>query len=102
MDTSTDTPLNLGWALTFPNVGWINTIKVLADIFHLEGFYIWHIVMTICMFCTWIVLATLTVTAFWRGKIFMAKPEDVVEDSWRILRDEEKQPRAPASDSRYV
>ena len=30
---------------------------------------------------TWLVLFFLTLMAFWRGKILMAKPEDVVIDS---------------------
>lgn len=36
-------------------------------------------VVLICI--TWIVLFFLTMMAFWRGKILMAKPEDVVIDS---------------------
>ena len=36
-------------------------------------------VVLICI--TWLVLFFLTLMAFWRGKILMAKPEDVVLDS---------------------
>lgn len=32
------------------------------------------------MCVTWLVLATLTVIAFWKGEIFLAKDEDVVRD----------------------
>lgn len=78
------------WALTFPNVGWISTIKVLADIFHLEGFYVWHIIMTVFICCTWVVLASLTLLAFWKGKILLADPEDVVKDSRSLLRGEKR------------
>jgi tellurite resistance protein TehA-like permease len=90
--------LSLGWALTFPNVGWISTIRVLADIFHLEGFYIWHTIMATLMASTWVVLIILTAMAFWKGKIFMAKPEDVLKDARKGLFDDEKQPRTNGSD----
>ena len=70
-----------GWALTFPNVGFIATIRVLADIFDLQSFYVWHIIMVVLICITWLVLFFLTMMAFWRGKILMAKPEDVVIDS---------------------
>ena len=36
-------------------------------------------VVFICI--TWLILFFLTLMAFWRGKILMAKPEDVVIDS---------------------
>lgn len=36
-------------------------------------------VVFICI--TWLVLFFLTLMAFWRGKILMAKPEDVVMDT---------------------
>ncbi|TFK52714.1 hypothetical protein OE88DRAFT_1292460 [Heliocybe sulcata] len=70
------------WALTFPNVGWINVIKVLGDVFHIEGFYVLHVVMTVVICITWAVLFVLTVVAFWRGKIFMANGQDVLEDTF--------------------
>ncbi|THH28722.1 hypothetical protein EUX98_g5462 [Antrodiella citrinella] len=68
------------WALTFPNVGWISTIRVLGDIFNLKGFFIWHLVMTIIMCTVWVVLFSLTLLAFWKGKIFYARDEDVLKD----------------------
>lgn len=61
-------------------VGWIATIRVLGDIFDLEGFFVWHLIMAIAMCTVWIVLFTLTAVAFWKGKIFLAKDEDVVQD----------------------
>ncbi|KXN82849.1 Malic acid transport protein [Leucoagaricus sp. SymC.cos] len=52
------------WALTFPNVGWIATLRELGDIFQLRGFYVLHLIMAIAM-----------------GAIFKSPPEVVVEDS---------------------
>ncbi|KAF8993505.1 voltage-dependent anion channel [Cyathus striatus] len=69
------------WALTFPNVGWIATLRVLGDIFELEGFIVVHLLMTILMCVTWVVLFVLTMVAFFKGKIFNSKPEDVLKDS---------------------
>ncbi|KAI0632605.1 voltage-dependent anion channel-domain-containing protein [Trametes polyzona] len=69
------------WALTFPNVGWISTIRVLGDIFHLQGFFVWHLIMTVTLCAVWLVLFTLTVLAFCKGKIFLAKEEEVIKDS---------------------
>ncbi|KAI0742252.1 voltage-dependent anion channel-domain-containing protein [Daedaleopsis nitida] len=69
------------WALTFPNVGWISTVRVLGDIFNLPGFHTWHLVMTILMCSVWLVLFCLTVWAFVKGKIFLAKPEEVLQDT---------------------
>ncbi|KAH9926628.1 voltage-dependent anion channel-domain-containing protein [Epithele typhae] len=68
------------WALTFPNVGWIATIRVLGDIFDIQGFYTWHLIMTILLASAWIVLIVLTFWAFLKGKIFLAKPEEVIHD----------------------
>ena len=56
-------------------------MRVLGDIFQLPGFHTWHLVMTILMCSVWIVLFCLTVWAFVKGKIFMAKPEEVIQDS---------------------
>lgn len=69
------------WALTFPNVGWIATIRTLGDIFNLKGFFIWHTIMAVIMVIIWLILIVLTGLAFWKGKIFMAKDEDVLQDS---------------------
>ncbi|KAK0244551.1 voltage-dependent anion channel-domain-containing protein [Armillaria nabsnona] len=69
------------WALTFPNVGWIATTRLLGDIFNIEGLYIVHMFMAILMVFTWIALFVLTVVAFWRGLIFRSQEEDVLKDS---------------------
>lgn len=54
---------------------------MLGDIFDLEGFYVWHLLMAILMCTVWLILFTLTALAFWKGKIFMAKDEDVIKDT---------------------
>ncbi|CAA7261553.1 unnamed protein product [Cyclocybe aegerita] len=69
------------WALTFPNVGWIVTLRLLGDIFHIHGFHIIHVIMCIVMFTTWAILFILTVVAFVKGSIFSSNPEDVVKDA---------------------
>ena len=82
----------------FPNVGFISVIRVLADIFDLPGFIVWHTIMVVFICITWAVLFFLTLMAFWRGKIFFATPEDVLKDtpaskrrgSSRVSDDEEK------------
>ena len=71
-------------------VGWISTIRALGDIFELKGFFVWHTTMAVIMCIVWIVLFTLTVFAFFKGKIFMAKDEDVLKDSNMIPKDVEK------------
>jgi hypothetical protein len=68
------------WALTFPNVGWINTTRALGDIFHIQGFFTIHLIFVCIMCATWLVLIVLTAWAFWRGEIFFAKNEDVLAD----------------------
>ena len=62
-------------------MGWISTVRVLGDIFELRGFHTWHLVMTVLMCAVWLVLFFFTVWAFVKGKIFMAKPEEVIQDS---------------------
>ena len=47
--------------------------------------------MTILMCVVWIILFTLTLLAFWKGKIFLAKDEDVWMDTVVKDEDEEKQ-----------
>ena len=37
-------------------------------------------IMVIIMCIVWLVLFSLTAVAFWKGKIFMAKDEDVIND----------------------
>ncbi|KAJ3848962.1 voltage-dependent anion channel [Lentinula lateritia] len=68
------------WALTFPNVGWISTTRVLGDVLHIPGLYDVHLVMTILMCLTWAVLFILTVAAFWKGLIFYSQDDDVLKD----------------------
>ncbi|ETW79319.1 C4-dicarboxylate transporter [Heterobasidion irregulare TC 32-1] len=72
------------WALTFPNgafaVGWISTLRVLGDTLNIEGFYAVHLVMAVIMCTVWLVLFVLTIMAFWKGKIFLAKSEEVIQD----------------------
>jgi hypothetical protein len=70
-----------GWALTFPNVGWINTLRALGDIFGIKGFSVWHAIMTFLVCMVWLILFGLTILAFVRGKIFMAKDADVWKDT---------------------
>ncbi|KAI0654597.1 voltage-dependent anion channel-domain-containing protein [Cubamyces menziesii] len=69
------------WALTFPNVGWISTIRVLGDVFKLKGFYVWHLAMAVLMCAVWLVLFALTAYAFVKGKIFLARREEVLQDA---------------------
>ena len=40
--------------------------------------------MTIIMCCTWFVLFCLTTIAFWEGKIFNSKAEDVIRDMYDL------------------
>ena len=61
-------------------MGFISVIRVLADIFDLPGFIVWHSIMVVFICVTWTVLFFLTLMAFWRGKIFLANPEDVLKD----------------------
>ncbi|KAF5388724.1 hypothetical protein D9757_004805 [Collybiopsis confluens] len=68
------------WALTFPNVGWISTTRVLADLFHIPGFTYIHFAMAVLMCATWAILFVLTVIAFWKGLIFCSEDEDVLKD----------------------
>ena len=65
-------------------------MRVLGDIFNIQGFFVWHLVMTVLMCAVWVVLFALTVLAFWKGKIFLAKDEDVWKDTVG-KEDEEKQ-----------
>ncbi|KAF8321246.1 hypothetical protein DL93DRAFT_1624708 [Clavulina sp. PMI_390] len=58
------------WALTFPNVGWISTVKLLGDDLKIPGFYVLHDILTIAMCITWLLLVVFTATAFWRREIF--------------------------------
>ena len=53
---------------------------MLGDTFELQGFFTWHLIMTILMCAVWLVLFVLTLLAFFKGKIFLAKPEEVLDD----------------------
>ncbi|KAF9522586.1 voltage-dependent anion channel-domain-containing protein [Crepidotus variabilis] len=75
------------WALTFPNVGWIATLRLLGDIFHIRGFYVLHLIMCILMCFTWAILFVLTVVAFAKGRIFQSNEEDVVKDAGMYLQE---------------
>ncbi|KAK0452754.1 voltage-dependent anion channel-domain-containing protein [Desarmillaria tabescens] len=68
------------WALTFPNVGWITATRSLGDIFEIQGFWTFHLVMTILMCITWLFLFIFTVIAFCKGRIFKSRKEDVIRD----------------------
>ncbi|KAK0202326.1 voltage-dependent anion channel-domain-containing protein [Desarmillaria ectypa] len=68
------------WALTFPNVGWINATRSLGDIFQIQGFFMFHLVMTVLMCITWLALFIFTVIAFCKGRIFKSRKEDVIRD----------------------
>ena len=59
--------------------------------FNLKGFFTWHLVMTILMVCVWLILFVLTVWAFIKGKIFLAKPEEVIQDTVGAKEPEEAQ-----------
>jgi tellurite resistance protein TehA-like permease len=71
---------DVGWALTFPNVGWISSLRVLGDTLQIPGFFVLHTIMAILMCTVWVVLFGLTAVAFWKGKIFLAAEADVLRD----------------------
>lgn len=75
--------LDVGWALTFPNVGWISCLRVLGDTLQIPGFYVLHAIMATLMCVVWVVLFGLTALAFWKGKIFFATEADVLRDENR-------------------
>ncbi|PPQ78757.1 hypothetical protein CVT25_010760 [Psilocybe cyanescens] len=74
------------WAVTFPNVGWIATLRLLGDIFDISGFHTLHKVLAIAMLVVWTVLFILTITAFVTGRIFISTEQDVIRDSERKSR----------------
>jgi len=75
---------DVGWALTFPNVGWISSLRVLGDTLQIPGFFVLHTIMAILMCTVWVVLFVLTAVAFWKGKIFLAAEADVLKDEKRV------------------
>lgn len=76
------------------SVGWILCLRAFADIFNIEGFKIWHLVMTVIMCTTWVVLFALTAVAFWKRKIFISPPEAILRDQLGVktVSDVEKGP----------
>ncbi|KAF9046254.1 voltage-dependent anion channel [Panaeolus papilionaceus] len=75
------------WALTFPNVGWIATLRLLGDIFQIRGFYYVHVMLAVCMCITWAILFILTIVAFFKGLIFnTTNDEDVLQDESALAR----------------
>ncbi|KAL4253503.1 tellurite-resistance/dicarboxylate transporter (TDT) family protein [Abortiporus biennis] len=77
------------WALTFPNVGWILTVRKIGDIFDLNVFKIWYLVMIVIMCVTWTILFVFTAIAFCRGKIFMTPSEEILRDLTEKEREED-------------
>ncbi|KAK0215087.1 voltage-dependent anion channel-domain-containing protein [Armillaria fumosa] len=88
------------WALTFPNVGWITATRSLGDIFEIQGFFTFHLVMTILMCITWLVLFIFTVIAICKGKIFKSRKEDVIRDIQ--AEDSEGAPAGKTEDSPMI
>ena len=64
-------------------MGWILTLRRFAVIFNLNFFNIWNLVMTIILCITWLILVYLTSLAFYKGKIFISSPEDILKESAR-------------------
>lgn len=90
------------WALTFPNVGWINTTRALGDVFEIQGFFTLHLIL-VCIVCViWVILMVLTAWAFWRGEIFFAKNEDVLADLDLMPKTEDNDRPRESFDSRDV
>ena len=69
-----------GWALTFPNVGWIGSLGALSDALKITGLRTVQIVCVVVIATLWVILATLTFIAFWRGLILRSKSEAVIAD----------------------
>ncbi|KAH9480669.1 Malic acid transport protein [Psilocybe cubensis] len=74
------------WAVTFPNVGWIATLRLLGDIFDIAGFHTLHKVLAIALLAVWTLLFILTITAFVTGRIFISTEQDVMKDKQRLRR----------------
>ncbi|VDB92312.1 unnamed protein product [Peniophora sp. CBMAI 1063] len=69
------------WALTFPNVGWIGSLGALADALGIPKLRIVQTVCALMLVGVWVVLAVLTVVAFWRGLILKSHEESVLADT---------------------
>ena len=72
---------SLGWALTFPNVGWIGSLGALADALGVRWLRVVQTVCALMLVGVWTVLAVLTVVAFWRGLILKSHEESVLADT---------------------
>jgi len=68
------------WALTFPNVGWISTLGTLGNVLGIPFFSEIQVFFVILMVVIWCILIVFTITAFRRGRILNAKPEEVLAD----------------------
>lgn len=69
-------------------VGWIASLRAFGDIFDIQFFFALHLIMTILMCITWLILFVLTIVAFWKGLIFRSKDEDVIKDFQGVPEDE--------------
>jgi hypothetical protein len=65
-------------------VGWISCLRVLGDALQIDAFFALHAVMAVIMCMVWAVLFSLTVFAFYKGKIFFAAEADVLRDEKRM------------------
>jgi len=69
------------WALTFPNVGWISTLRALGDVLQIEFFFTLHAIFAFTMLAIWCILIVFTGIAIFKGVILRSKPEDVIRDT---------------------
>ena len=82
-----------GWALTFPNVGWIGSLGALSDALKIPGLRTVQVVCVVVIAGLWLVLATLTLVAFWRGLILRSQCDAVLADAEHKLFVSEKSDR---------
>jgi hypothetical protein len=68
-------------------VGWISCLRVLGDALQIPGFFVLHTIMAVAMCIVWTVLFSLTVLAFYKGKIFLAAEADVLRDEKRTTHE---------------
>ena len=68
-------------------MGWISCLRVLGDALQIPGFFALHAIMAVAMCMVWIVLFSLTVLAFYKGKIFLAAEADVLRDEKRMTHE---------------
>ena len=67
--------------MTFPNVGWIGSLGALSDALKIPGLRTVQIVCVVVIATLWLVLATLTLLAFWRGLILRSQCDAVLADA---------------------